>query len=306
MSREKHQQAESGAQPPGNWGRWGAEDERGAANLLTPELLRAAAGLVRRGRIYSLSLPVQSKGVPVGSRRSPPLHFMTLDGGDYAAGLKLRGGFQTSDDHVSLGTHVTTHIDALAHVWYDDRLYNGFAGDTVRSSGAKRCGIDKLRHLVGRGVLLDFCKLKASDPLPAGYAITPEDLRQCATLHGVALREGDIVLIRTGWQKTFAEKGNDAFFASEPGIGLAAAEWLAQAGVVAIGCDNYGVEVVPTEQGRPAPVHGLLLRDYGVYLMELLVLDEPARDEVHEFLFVAAPLAITGGAGSPLNPLAIA
>ena len=99
---------------------------------------------------------------------------------------------------------------------------------------------------------------------------------------------------------------SDVRIAAEPGIGVAAAEWLGERGVVGVGCDNYGVEVVPTEQGDPAPVHRRLIRDYGIYLLELFVLDELAADRVYEFLFMAAPLMITGGTGSPLNPLALA
>ena len=289
-----------------NWGRWGADDERGAANFVTPEVVRAAAGLVKTGRVYSLSLPVQQRGVPVFPRRVPCQHFMTLDGGDYAAGFSRKGGFQTSDDHISLPTHGTTHIDALSHVWYDDKLYNGYPGSSVRSTGAARLGIEKLKHLVGRGVHLDLCAWQGLEHLPGGYPITPEDLAGCAQAQGVEIRSGDIVLFRTGWQKVFRDQGGAAFFGAEPGIGIAAAEWLGSLGVAGVGSDNFGVEVVPTERGDPAPVHRRLIRDYGVYLLELFVLDELARDQVHEFLFVAAPLMITGGVGSPINPLALA
>ncbi len=297
--------APSAGPAQGNWGRWGREDERGAANFISPEAIAAAASLVREGRVYSLSLPVQQRGVPVFPRRSPCLHFMTLDGGDYAAGLKRKAGYQSSDDHISLPTHGTTHIDSLAHVWYDDQLYNGYLGSVVRSTGAQKLGIDKLRQLVGRGVLLDLCAWKGQCPLPGGYVITAADLQGCAAAQGVSVSRGDIVLVRTGWQQVFREQGSDAFFESEPGIGLDAARWLGELGIAGIGCDNYGVEVVPTEHRDPAPVHRMLIRDYGVYLIELMVLDALAADRRYEFMFVAAPLLITGGTGSPINPLAI-
>lgn len=297
---------EPATRAPGNWGRWGPDDERGAANFASAEHVLQAAGLVRRGAVYPLSVPVQSRGVPVFPRRAPCLHFMTLDGGDYAAGFSRRGGFQTSDDYLSLPTHGTTHVDALAHVWYDDTLYNGHPSTAVRSTGAGRCGIDKLRHLVGRGVLLDLCRHRGVDALAAGDVIALQELIGCAQAQDVDLRRGDIVLLRTGWQRTFREHGNEAFFAAEPGIGIAAAEWLGELGVAAIGCDNFGIEVIPTERGDPAPVHRRLIRDYGVYLFELLALDAIAADGVHEFMFAAAPLLITGGVGSPVNPLAIA
>jgi len=289
----------------GNWGRWGAEDERGAANFISTDLVRDAAGLVRTGKVYSLSLPVQQQGVPVFPRRAPCLHFMTLDGGDYAAGLKRKAGYQSADDYISLPTHGTTHIDSLAHVWYDDRMYNGYLGSLVRSTGARKLGIDKLKHLVGRGVLLDLAGWKGLRHLPGGAVITVDDLKGCARHHGVELNPGDIILLRTGWQTVFREQGSERFFQSEPGLGLEAARFLGELGIAGVGSDNYGIEVVPTENDEPAPVHRMLIRDFGVYLIELLALDELAHGGCHEFLFVAAPLLITGGTGSPVNPLAI-
>jgi kynurenine formamidase len=290
----------------GNWGRWGKDDERGAANFADAGCIKLASSLVRTGKVYSLAIPLQSENVPVLPPRSAPQHYMRMDGGDYAAGLKRKGGFQTSDDYIALGTHTTTHIDALAHVWYDDRLYNDFSANTVRSNGAKHCGIDKLRHLVGRGVLIDLCAHRNVPHLASGDIIKPEHIEDCAKAQGTEIRQGDILLVRTGWMGVFKRDGREAFFKGEPGIGRNAAEWIGNKGVAAVGCDNWGVEVIPVEGDIPGPVHRRLIRDFGVYLMELFDLDELAADRVHEFLFVAAPLRITGGVGSPLNPLAIA
>lgn len=289
-----------------NWGRWGASDELGALNFITPDRLVAAGRLVRRGKVYSLALPIQAQDAPVLPRRSPPLHFMTMDGGDYAAGLKRKSGFQASDDYLALFTHGTTHIDALAHVWYDDALYNGFAGNTVRSSGAQKCSIDRVKGLVGRGVMVDLCRHRGVERLAAGEVITSADILDAAKAQGTPIGEGDILLVRCGWLSMFREQGAGPFFAEEPGIGMDAARWIAETGIAAIGLDNYGVEVVPTEDRSTAPVHRMLIRDFGVYLLELLDLDSLAADSVHEFLFAVAPLRITGGVGSPINPLAIA
>jgi kynurenine formamidase len=290
----------------GNWGRWGKDDERGAANFADADCIKLASSLVRTGKVYSLAIPLQSDNVPVLPPRSAPQHYMRMDGGDYAAGLKRKGGFQTSDDYIALGTHTTTHIDALAHVWYDDRLYNDFSANTVRSNGAKYCGIDKLRHLVGRGVLIDLCAHRNVSHLASGDIIKPEHIEDCAKAQGTEIRQGDILLVRTGWMGVFKKDGREAFFKGEPGIGRDTAEWIGTKGIAAVGCDNWGVEVIPVEGDIPGPVHRRLIRDFGVYLMELFDLDELAADRVHEFLFVAAPLRITGGVGSPLNPLAIA
>lgn len=288
-----------------NWGRWGEADERGAANLLTDEVVRGAAGRVRNGRVFSLAIEIKDRAVPVGPGRPMPQHYMRIDGGDYAAGVARHSGFQSVDDVIMLPTHGTTHMDALAHIADESLLYNGYPLSGVRSNGAKKLGIDKTPPLVGPGVLLDLCRFKDITPLPGGTVITAADLEACAARQGVAVEPGAIVLLRTGWLATFATAGSEAFFRSEPGIGMDAAAWLAERDVVAIGADNYAVEVIPTQDGRAAPVHRFLIRDCGIYLMELFDLEELAAAQAYEFLFVAAPLRIVGGVGSPLNPVAI-
>lgn len=289
-----------------NWGRWGAEDERGLANLLTPERTAAAASLVRMGRVFNLALPLQERSLPVLPGRPAPQHYMRRTGTDYAAGVKRKGGFESMDDVIMMATHGATHVDALAHVGDEGLLFNDVPIATVRGNGAKRLGIDKCPPLVGRGVLLDLCRHLGVDRLDKDQAIDGDLLEACMEAQGTPVEAGTIVLVRTGWLSVFAEQGSEAFFASEPGIGMEGARWLANRDVVAIGLDNFAVEVIPTETGMPAPVHRYLIRDCGMYLMELFQLDELAEAGVNEFLFVAAPLGIVGGLGSPLTPLAIA
>ncbi len=288
-----------------NWGRWGAEDQRGAANLLGPKGVAAAAALVTRGRVFPLGLPIGPRSTPVPPNRAGPQQFMTRDGGDFAAGLRRRGGFETTDGVILIGEHVGTHIDALAHVSDEGRMFNGHALTEVRSGGAARCGIEQVPALVGRGVLLDLCAARGRPRLEPGEVVGGADLAACAEAQGVSIGSGDIVLLRTGWLSMFRESGPREFFAAEPGLGMTGAAWLAERDVAAIGADNYGIEVVPTEDGQPGPVHRALVRDCGLYLMEMLDLDALAGAGVHEFMFVAAPLPITGGVGSPINPLAI-
>lgn len=289
-----------------NWGRWGAEDERGLANLLTPERTAAAASLVRMGRVFNLALPLQERSLPVLPGRPAPQHYMRRTGTDYAAGVKRKGGFESMDDVIMMATHGATHVDALAHVGDEGLLFNDVPIATVRGNGAKRLGIDKCPPLVGRGVLLDLCSHLGVDRLDKDQVIDGDLLEACMEAQGTPVEAGTIVLVRTGWLSVFAEQGSEAFFASEPGIGMEGARWLANRDVVAIGLDNFAVEVIPTETGMPAPVHRYLIRDCGMYLMELFRLDELAEAGVNEFLFVAAPLGIVGGLGSPLTPLAIA
>jgi kynurenine formamidase len=300
---------------PNNWGRWGDEDELGALNLLTPEVIVRAAGLVREGRIYSLSLPIREFGVPKLTGRPSPQHFMGLDGGDFAAGSKLKTNPRQGmcDDTLIIAAHGTsTHMDALCHMWYDDRLYNGFRGDSVRSYGATRCGIDKVKGLITRGLLLDVAGHQGKPHLDPGYAVSAEELAAVAAAEGVHPERGNVVLVRTGWMG----RGPEPYNEFQPGVADEGGVWLADQGVVAIGCDNTSVSPQPPvdvtapkppEPGRePEPgLHILMLRDRGVYLIEMLDLEALARDRRHEFLFMAAPLQIKGGTNSPINPLAV-
>src|SRR3954447_6834586 len=166
------------------WHRWGQDDERGALNHIGPREVRAAAALVRSGEVLSLAQPLSPR-TPVPQHRAGLQHFMGRDGGDYAAGARRPGGFQFAEDTVILPLHIGTHIDALCHAWYDDALYNGFPGSGTRStSGATRCGIDKMGPIVGRGVLLDIAGARGG-PLDPGETIGPDDLARAAQATGV-------------------------------------------------------------------------------------------------------------------------
>lgn len=289
----------------GNWGRWGTDDQLGALNHVRPEDVARAAGLVRRGRVYSLALPIRRSGIPYERSRNPALHLMKVDGGDYAAGAQPPGGVRAADDYLVIACHGTTHIDALSHVWIGEEMYNGFPGAMVRSSGAHKLAIDNVRGIVTRGVLLDAAAFKGVPHLPGGYAIDGDELEACAKAQGVGVGRGDVLLVRTGWHTVFAGDP-ETYHRSQPGLGVTAARWLVEREVVAVGADNVAVEVDPAEDGRSVvPLHVELIRNHGVYLLELLDLEDLARDRVFEFLFIAAPLRIVGGVGSPLNPLAV-
>lgn len=290
---------------PPRWGRWGADDEHGALNFLTAEGVRRAVRLVSEGRVVPLGMAL-GPHTPVPDHRKHVERLMVRDGGDYAAGGKRPGGFQFAEEVISLAAHTGTHIDALAHAWYDDLLYNGFSGDSVRSTtGAQRCGADRLVPIVTRGILVDIASNREAGVMAAGEPVTERDLRSAYEAQGVVAEAGDVVLLRTGWNGTHAED-ELAYHQHEPGLSVEGARWLADAGVAAIGADNYAVEVVPPErEGDVFPVHQLLLRDYGVPLIENLVLDELARAGFGPFLFVASPLPLVGGTASPLCPLAI-
>lgn len=284
------------------WGRWGAQDERGALNLIGAEQVRSAAALVKSGEVFALAQPV-SQRMPVPPKRPRPQHFMLRDGGDYASGQKRPGGFQFADDTINLPLHLGTHIDCLCHAWYGDKLYNGHPGSEVRSNGSRRCGAETIGPIVTRGILLDFVALNGG-PLSDGQIIGREMLLRALAAAGTEVGPGNAVLLRTGWLER-QDAARDADFDSEPGLDEEAALILAEAGVAIVGADNYAIEVLPFAEGTIFPVHQRLIRDYGIFLIEGLVLAPLAAAGARDFLFAAAPLPIAGATGSPITPMAV-
>ncbi|TDD64122.1 cyclase family protein [Actinomadura rubrisoli] len=296
-----------------NWGRWGAADERGTLNLLSPEAVVAAAGCVREGRTLSLSMPIRGATsspapttVPHLRGRPLPQHFMSVDGGDYAAGTRAIGaGLKMSDDALVVTPHgTTTHMDALCHMWSGDELYNGHPAGRVRSYGAQRCGIDKAGPVVGRGVFFDVPALRGVGHLSATDRIGPDDLEAC----GVDVRPGDIAVVRTGWPLVWQD-GPDAYWAGQPGLSAAGGRWLAERDVSLVAGDNAAIgglnERQLADEGLADDLHMILLWRHGIHLAEMLWLEELAVAARTDFLFVAAPLRIEGGTASPINPVAV-
>ena len=288
---------------PNAWGRWGPEDEAGALNLIGPDQVRRAAGLVRTGEVVRLAQPLPHK-TPVPRHRAGLQHFMGRDGGDYAAGAKAPGGFQFAEDTVIMPLHIGTHIDALCHAWCDGRMFNNYRETTMRStSGATRLGMEKMPPAVTRGLLIDVVALRGR-PLHAGEVVSRADIEACLAADGLRVEAGDAILLHTGWLA--AQKGNpDIDFNTEPGIDHEAGLWLAQQDVALIGADNYAVEVLPFAPGTVFPVHQCVIRDFGIPLLEGLQLEPLVATGRREFLFVASALPIVGATGSPLAPLAV-
>jgi kynurenine formamidase len=278
-----------------NWNRWGEDDERGAANHLTGDVVLAACAAPRAGRVYNLGIEL-NRNAPFAGNRISPQHFMAADGGDYAA--LGREDWGTADDYLFLACGGTTHIDALAHVWSGGTLYNGHSFREVRSSGAARCGIEKTGGLVTRGVLMDFTERETD-----GGQITEAHLDAWCDEFDVEVGPGDALIIRTGWMDDALRGalGEDSY----PVLGLDAAGWIERHDLSMIAADNQAVETVG-RRGTLPPLHGIVMRDLGVYILEMLVLREPAEDGVTTGLFVVAPLLISRGVNSPVNPLLIA
>jgi kynurenine formamidase len=291
-----------------NWGKWGAEDQRGTVNYITPQKMVEAGKLIRTGKVFDLGIPFDSEGPQPGGGRINPVHLMSQTGDRQM----FPGGFRYADDYIFMPLQGASQWDALSHVYYDDQLYNGFPSNDVTVVGAFKCGIEhQAKGIAGRGVLLDLARLKGVDWMEKGYAITPDDLDAALAAQGVAIGSGDILVFRTGWRKKFlVEKSPTSFMDGEPGLGQGCCEWLHAREIAAVCSDNWAIEVLPGENPDATfNVHMVLIRDMGMTLGEILDLEELAADcaadGVYEFFFCAPPLKVTGGVGSPINPLAI-
>ncbi|TQL45023.1 kynurenine formamidase [Homoserinimonas aerilata] len=203
--------------------------------------------------------------------------------------------------------HTGTHIDALSHASHEGLLHGGVdAYEAQRGpNGFTALGAETIPPLVCRGVLIDLPKSMGVPVLEPGYEVTPDDL--VAATQGVELEGAGVVLVRTGWAAHWGDAAT--YIGAErgvPGIGVAAAEWIAAHGPLAVGADTMAVEHIPAGQGHGnLPVHSLLLVGRGIYIIENLDLEQLSADGSAEFLFVLAPLPIVGGTGSPVRPLAI-
>ncbi|MCW2539988.1 MAG: cyclase family protein [Frankiales bacterium] len=293
-----------------NWGRWGSDDELGTINFITPDVRKAAAALVRTGKTFDLGMPFSSAGPQSGGGRFNPIHTMTMMPSD---GPLFPDGMIASDDVVTMPLQCATQWDSLAHVGYDEALYNGVPGSAVTASkGAIKNSFDKVvNRLITRGVLLDIAGLKGVDRLARSEEITADDLDAAAARQGVSIQSGDVVMFRTGWYQHFTE-GNSALYLGweSAGLGISAAAWLHDHEVAAVAGDNFAIECLPAkEEGTSLPVHMVLIRDLGMTLGEMFNFEELAADcnsdGVWEFLFSGIGIKVTASVGSPVTPIAI-
>jgi kynurenine formamidase len=289
-----------------SWGRWGEDDERGALNELIPERVAASARLVRDGVHVSLSLPLNTEAAT--DNPQPAVHRMTSDG-DPDTGS---GSLRFAKDYIGVDYHYDghTHIDALCHVAYEGSIYNGTPADAITSRGATADSIEVLADgLVGRGVLLDIPRLRGVRWLEPGEHVFRDDLEAAELAQGVTVGEGDILLVRTGHGRRLQELGSWETANSKSGLHPRTLQFLAERGVAVLGGDGNNDTAPSTTEGVAFPIHVLALNAMGVHLLDYLQLEDLLaaceRAGRWEFLFVAAPLRIPGGTGSPLNPIAI-
>jgi kynurenine formamidase len=288
------------------WGRWGREDQRGALHHLTPAHVAAAAALVRDGRTITLGLPLDTHAAAHNPK--PAVHHMTqLPDTDLGS-----GSLRFAKDYVGVDYHNDshTHLDALCHVAFHGAIYNGRPADQLTSQGASADTIEVLAAgLVGRGVLLDIPRLRGVSWVEPGEHVLAQELEAAEWAQGVTVGEGDVVLVRTGHVRRLAEHGSWDTAAAKAGLHPTAVPLLAERRVAALGSDGNNDTAPSTTEAVAFPVHVLALNAMGAHLLDYLQLEDLGRAcqaaGRWEFLFIAAPLRIAGGTGSPVNPIAV-
>ena len=287
---------------------YGPDDEIGVLNELTEANTLAVLQRVSSGRTYDLSVEnfVGMPGLADLGMGDPPFHMWLTHTprGMRVEQLSPAGGppdLALYDDAYTLSAHTGTHIDALNHLGRGEKIFNGYDAPTYLSDkGWTKAGADTVPPIITRGVLIDVAGEKGVALLPPSYEITIEDLQRVMKKQGVRLQKNDAVLIRTGRMTVWPDPKK--FVHNDPGITRDSAAWLVDNGAVIIGADNMGVEKFPMAKDS---VHVYLFAERGVCLLELLWLEDLARDQVYEFAFIAAPIKMRGATGSPIRPLAL-
>jgi len=292
-----------------NWNVWGDKDERGTLNYITPECVKTAVALVRSGRSVSMAVPINKVAGP--DNPHPVAHYMTTvfdrDSASAEPGfcLDFMAGEVHGDCH--------THIDALCHVSYKGQLYNGKKTADISTRGPRFQDITAYANgIIGRGVLLDLARFRGVNWLEPGEAVTPDELEQCEKAQGVRLRQGDILVFRTGHHRRRLELGpwNNGYDGEgKAGLHATAMRLLHERRVAAFFPDGDGETVPSNVEGVAYPVHALQIAAMGMACADSLNLEDVsavcASEDHWEFLVVAAPLRLPGGTGSYFNPIAI-
>jgi len=292
-----------------NWGRWGPDDERGTLNYIGSEQVRRAAGLVRSGRSVSMAVPINKAAGPDNPR--PATHYM-VQHFDVRAEL---GEPQFASDYLASEFHgdCFTHIDALCHIAYQGKLYNGKPASAVTSRGPTLQDITAYAHgIVGRGVLLDLPRLRGAEWLEPGEAVGTAELEAAERAQGVRLEEGDVFVFRTGHHRRRLELGpwNNGYDGEgKAGLHVETMVMLHERKVAAFFPDGDGETVPSNVEGVAYPVHALQVAAMGMVCADSLQFEELVKvceaEKRWEFLVMAAPLRLPGGTGSLFNPIAV-
>ena len=281
--------------------KWGAGDERGSGNLMKPEQVLKATKLIRSGEVIELGQVLDPDKIPFFPGRQ--LSILTK-----RTNVLPQSNRRISNEEMVIGEmgQIGTQFDGFSHQGIDNGFYNCFKQDQIATrNGFSKLGVEKVGTLMTRGVLIDIAALKGVEMLPDTYEITVRDLQDALKRQNLTLQPGDAVIINTGWGKLWG-KDNVRYIKTDPGIGGAAAEWLAKQNPMLIGSDNWSVEVNPNPDPKiSSPVHQILLAVNGIHILESLKLDELAAKRVNEFAFILEPLKLKGATGSTVAPIAV-
>jgi kynurenine formamidase len=265
---------------------------------MRPELLA-----FQHARVVDLGQSLE-RGMPQSPNHPPFRMVLERRHGD----MRRPDGGSAASELIITGGHVGTHIDAFCHVSHDGLLADGIdAQGAVVNGRFSQFGVETIAPIVRRGVLLDVAGASGVDVLEDGSAITAADLERVCEQQGTEVRAGDAVLVRTGWPKHWKDVPRfQGQVTGVPGPDESAGRWLAERGAGYVGSDTIAFEQIPPGRGHSVlPVHHLLLVERKIHIIELLYLEELARDRLYEFLFVALPLKIVGATGSPVRPVAL-
>jgi kynurenine formamidase len=286
--------------------KWGADDEIGAANLITPDSVMAASKLVKTGKTYNLGIIVDSK-TPAFPPRSMSV---TVLQPNQVSTTGLGPTKTTYNDDIFMGwLGIGPQIDGLGHIGIDHVYYNGHKdSDFAKADGLSKLGLEKLPPLVSRGVLLDMAGYFGVDIVQEGTPYTKEDIIGAAEKQGVEIRKGDTVLFHSGWLNLIDGPAPDParYGSTEPGLGKTGAEYLASLEVMAVGADTWGLEAVPFEPGVGVfEIHQILIPKQGIFILENMDTRELVRDQAWEFMFVLGVSRLRGAVQMIINPTAI-
>lgn len=282
--------------------KFGADDQLGALNHITPAKTLAAARLVKLGKAMRMGIETNSR-TPAFPPRTFSVTVLT-PGQEYGRSL---GATKTNynDDIIMGWVGIGSQLDGLGHIGIDGTYYNCQKGaDFVTAGGLKKYGIETLPAIATRGVILDMVGLTGKDPVPEGTAFNRKEIDAALARQGnMKIERGDVVIFHTGWHKLIG-KDDKRYGSVEPGIGIEGSHYLASLGVAMVGADNWGLEVLPFED--PTKVfhpHQILLAQNGVFILENVVSDQAVADKVYEGLFTLGPSRVTGAVQAIINPV---
>jgi kynurenine formamidase len=280
--------------------KWGAGDQRGSGNHMKPETVLRATRLIRTGEVFELGR-VLSESMPLQATRTFEMHTKRTT-------MNPEPNRRGSNEEIVIAEigQVGTQFDGFSHQTVGDSMYNCYkVADIATRSGFSKLGIEQVGALVTRGVLIDVAALKGVEMLPDTYEITVGDLQQALKRQNLTLVPGDAVIVHTGWGRLWG-KDNARYMRTNPGLGVAAGEWLATQDPMLVGADNIGVNVTPNPDPAVSnPIHQIMLVINGIHLLENLKLDDLAAARAYEFALMVQPLKLQGGTGSTVAPIAL-